>query len=59
MNQVDRQSLRDLRDAIDDAEDKTIIRKAINYISMLESKLHAVRTFAKAIDNEAKFKHDE
>jgi hypothetical protein len=26
---------------------------------MLESKLHAVRTFAKAIDNEARFKHDE
>lgn len=59
MNQIDRQSLRDLRDAMDDVEDKNIIRKALNHISMLESKLHAVRTFAKAIDNEARFKHDE
>ena len=56
MNQDDRQELRDLRDALDTPPDKALLRRVINHISILESKLHAVRTFAKAIDNEAKFK---
>lgn len=54
----ERKALRDMRDDVDgmDDEDRKTLRKAINYISVLESKLHAVRTFAKAIDKEAQFK---
>lgn len=54
----ERKALRDIRDDVDgmDDEDRKTLRKAINYIAALESKLHAVRTFAKAIDKEAQFK---
>jgi hypothetical protein len=58
MTQEDRQALRDMRSEIE-FEYKGLLRRTVNHISMLESKLHAVRTFAKAIDNEARFKHDE
>lgn len=52
----ERKALRDLRDYGLDDEDTKLLRKTINYIAVLESKLHAVRTFAKAIDKEAQFK---
>lgn len=54
----DRNDLRALRDEMDNPEDHKLIKKAVNHIAMLESKLHAVRTFAKAIDKEAQFKAD-
>jgi len=59
MTQEDRQALRDMRSEETNPEYKGVLRRTINHISVLESKLHAVRTFAKAIDNEARFKHDE
>jgi hypothetical protein len=54
----DRQDLRALRDEMDDPADHNLLKKTINHIAMLESKLHAVRTFAKAIDKEAQFKNE-
>lgn len=59
MTQEDRQALRDMRSEETDPEYKGLLRRTINHISMLESKLHAVRTFAKAIDHEARFKQDD
>lgn len=55
----DRNDLRTMRDDLQDPDDRSLIRKAIKHIGMLESKLHAVRTFAKAIDKEAQFNKDE
>ena len=40
-------------------DEQSLLKKVIRYIAALESKLHAVRTFAKAIDNEARFKDEE
>lgn len=55
----DRNDLRTMRDDLQDPDDRSLIRKVIKHIGMLESKLHAVRTFAKAIDKEAQFRDED
>jgi hypothetical protein len=55
----DKVSLREMRDDMTDEADKKLLRKAVSHIYDLEHKLTAIRTFAKAIDNEAKIKGEE
>ena len=59
MNYEDKQALRDMRDEMEDPEDKSILKKALNYIYEAERKLVAIRVFAKAIDDVTKDKGDE
>ena len=60
LTQDERITLRDLsRDAELHETEQSLLKKVIRYIGALESKLHAVRTFAKAIDKEARFKDEE
>lgn len=59
MNYEDKLALREMRDDMTDEADKKLIRKAVSHIYDLEHKLTAIRTFAKAIDAEAKIKGDE
>lgn len=59
MNYEDKQALRDMRDDMQDPDDKNILKKALNYIYDVERKLQAIRVFAKAIDAETKDKGDE
>lgn len=55
----EKQALREMRDDMADEADKSLIKKALNYIYDVERKLQAIRVFAKAIDAESKFKGDE
>lgn len=50
----ERADLRDLRDTTEDEEDKKLLRKALNHIEELESKLNTVRTLLKTALNEMK-----
>jgi hypothetical protein len=59
VNYEDKQALRDMRDDMENPEDKTILKKALNYIYDVERKLAAIRVFAKAIDAETKDKGEE
>ena len=59
MNYEDKQALRDMRDDMADETDKSLLKKALNYIYDVERKLQAIRVFAKAIDAETKDKGDE
>jgi hypothetical protein len=59
VNYEDKQALRDMRDEMEDPEDKSILKKALNYIYEAERKLVAIRVFAKAIDDVTKDKGDE
>jgi len=55
----EKQALREMRDDMADENDKKLIRKAVSHIYDLEHKLTAIRTFARAIDAEAKIKGEE
>ena len=55
----EKQALREMRDDMIDENDKSILKKALNYIYDVERKLAAIRVFAKAIDAEAKDKGEE
>jgi len=55
----EKQALRELRDDLADENDKSLIKKALNYIYDVERKLQAIRVFAKAIDAESKTKGEE
>ena len=59
MNYEEKQALREMRDDMADEADKSIIKKALNYMYELERKLQAIRVFAKAIDAETKTKGEE
>lgn len=59
MNYEEKQALRDMRDDMEDPDDKSILKKALNYIYDAERKLQAIRVFAKAIDAETKDKGEE
>jgi hypothetical protein len=59
VNYEEKQALRDMRDDMEDPDDKSILKKALNYIYDVERKLQAIRVFAKAIDAETKDKGDE
>jgi len=59
MNYEDKQALRDMRDDMQDPDDKSLLKRALNYIYDVERKLQAIRVFAKAIDAETKDKGDE
>ena len=59
MTYEEKLALREMRDDMVDENDKKIIRKAVSHIYDLEHKLVAIRTFAKAIDTEARFKGEE
>ena len=59
MNYEEKQALREMRDDMADEADKSIIKKALNYMYELERKLQAIRVFARAIDAETKTKGDE
>lgn len=59
MTPQDKQDLRALRDDTIDDEDKKLLRKAINYIQALESRLQSINVFARSILNEVKGKGDE
>lgn len=55
----EKQALREMRDDMMDENDKTLIKKALNYIYDAERRLAAIRVFAKAIDAESKTKGEE
>jgi hypothetical protein len=55
----EKRALREMRDDMIDENDKSILKKALNYIYDAERKLAAIRVFAKAIDAEAKDKGEE
>ena len=55
----EKQALREMRDDMADEADKSLIKKALNYIYDVERKLAAIRVFAKAIDAETKEKGEE
>ena len=55
----EKQALREMRDDMADEADKSILKKALNYIYDAERKLAAIRVFAKAIETEAKTKGEE
>lgn len=59
MTPKDKKDLREFRDAIEDEDDKRLVRKTINYIAALEAKVHAVKTLARAISNEASLNNME
>ena len=59
MNYEEKQALRDMRDDMEDPDDKSILKKALNYIYDAERKLQAIRIFAKSIDEYTKVKGDE
>lgn len=52
MTPTEKTDLRTMRDEVADAEDKKLLRKAINYIYELEQKLFSIRALARAISNE-------
>ena len=56
MNHEDKQNLRALRDEIEDADDKKLLRKTINYIEGIEGKLTTVRTLLRTALNETNTK---
>ena len=56
MNYEEKQALREMRDDMADEHDKSLIKKALNYIYDVERKLAAIRVFAKAIEAETKVK---
>jgi hypothetical protein len=53
MTPDEKADLRDMRDECPDEEDKKLLRKAINYIQTLETRLSTVRTLLKTAMNEA------
>lgn len=55
----EKQALREMRDDMENPEDKTLLKKALNYIYDAERRLAAIRVFAKAIDAESKTKGEE
>lgn len=55
----EKQALREMRDDMIDENDKTLVKKALNYIYDAERRLAAIRVFAKAIDAESKTKGEE
>lgn len=55
----EKQALREMRDDMMDENDKSLIKKALNYIYDAERRLAAIRVFAKAIDAESKTKGEE
>jgi len=55
----EKQALREMRDDMADEADKSLIKKALNYIYDAERRLAAIRVFAKAIDAESKTKGEE
>lgn len=55
----EKQALREMRDDMIDENDKSLIKKALNYIYDAERRLAAIRVFAKAIDAESKTKGEE
>lgn len=59
MTAEEKAELRTLRDDIEDAEDKKLLRKTINYIQTLEGKLHTVRTLLRTASNEAIIRKQE
>jgi hypothetical protein len=59
MNYEDKQALRDMRDDMADETDKSLLKRALNYIYDVERKLQAIRVFAKSIDEYTKTKGDE
>ena len=59
MTYEEKQALREMRDEVEDVQDKTILRKAVSHIYNIERKLDAIRVFAKAIDGEAKVTRGE
>ncbi len=52
MNREDKADLRDLRDNCEHPDDKKLLRKVVDYISALETRLFAVRIHARSIINE-------
>ena len=59
MTYEEKQALREMRDEVEDVQDKTILRKAVSHIYNIERKLDAIRVFAKAIDAEARTNKEE
>jgi len=49
MNHQEKTDLRDLRDQIEDPEDKKLLRKAINHIASLEARLFTAKVHARSI----------
>ena len=56
MTPDDKASLRELRDAMEEQEDKKLLRKTLNHIQTLEGKLHSIRALARAIQNETQMR---
>jgi len=54
MNYEDKQALRDMRDDMQDPDDKSLLKRAINHMYELERKMQAIRIFAKSIDEYTK-----
>jgi len=52
MNTEDKAALRDLRDNIANEEDKRLLRRIINYVETLESRISTVRTLMRTAMNE-------
>ena len=52
MNTEDKAALRDLRDNIANEEDKRLLRRVINYVETLESRISTVRTLMRTAMNE-------
>jgi hypothetical protein len=49
MNHQDKSDLRDLRDQIEDPEDKKLLRKAVNHIAALEARLFTIKVHTRSI----------
>lgn len=56
LSQDERADLRDMRDEAESEEDKRLLRKTLNYISHLETKLSTVRTLLRTALNESHIK---
>jgi hypothetical protein len=52
VNTEDKADLRDMRDNTTNEEDKRLLRKALNYIFSLETRLATARTLMRAALNE-------
>ena len=52
MNTEDKAALRDLRDNIANEEDKRLLRRIINYVETLASRISTVRTLMRTAMNE-------
>jgi hypothetical protein len=59
MNREEKADLRDLRDATTNEDDKKLLRKTVNYISALETRLFTVRVHARSIINETHNKSND